>query len=152
MAIAQNPKQSPANAAGPGTSVTDHAKGSFDVKVTPQQDQGNESGLGRMTIDKQFHGDLEATSKGQMLAAGNGEKGSSGGYVALEKVTGTLKGRSGSFILQHSATMTRGTPQLSITVVPDSGSDQLTGLTGKMLIMMSDGKHSYDFEYTLPNP
>jgi hypothetical protein len=103
-----------------------------------------------MTIDKQFHGDLEATSKGQMLAAGSGGKGSSGGYVALEKVTGTLHGRSGAFVLQHSGTMTRGTPQLTITVVPDSGTDQLAGLAGKMNIIIADGKHSYEFDYTLP--
>ncbi len=95
----------------------------------------------------------EATSKGTMLAAGTGAKNSSGGYVALEIVTGSLKGRTGTFVLQHSATMNRGVPQLSITVVPDSGTGQLTGLAGKMNITIADGKHSYDFEYTLPeNP
>jgi hypothetical protein len=103
-----------------------------------------------MLINKQFHGDLEATSKGTMLAAGTGAKGSSGGYVALEIVTGTLKGHTGTFVLQHSATMNRGVPQLSITVVPDSGTGQLTGIAGKMNIIIADGKHSYDFEYTLP--
>ncbi len=103
-----------------------------------------------MFIDKQFHGDLEATSKGTMLAAGTGAKNSSGGYVALEIVTGTLKGHTGTFVLQHSATMNRGVPQLSVTVVPDSGTGKLTGLTGKMNITIVDGKHSYDFEYTLP--
>jgi hypothetical protein len=101
-----------------------------------------------MTIDKQFHGDLEATSKGEMLAAGTAVKGSAG-YVAMEKVTGTLKGRTGTFVLQHTGTMNRGEPQLSVTVVPDSGTGQLAGLTGKMAINIADGKHSYEFEYTL---
>jgi len=101
-----------------------------------------------MTIDKQFHGDLEGVSKGQMLTAGTAVKGSAG-YVAIEKVSGTLNGRSGTFILQHTATMTRGIPQLSITVVPDSGTGQLVGLSGKMNINITEGKHSYDFEYAL---
>jgi hypothetical protein len=102
-----------------------------------------------MSIDKQFHGDLEAVSKGQMLTAMTDVKGSAG-YVAMERVTGTLHGRSGSFVLQHSSTLTRGAPQQSITVVPDSGTGQLVGLAGKMAINIVDGKHSYDFEYTLP--
>ena len=103
-----------------------------------------------MTIDKQFHGDLEGTSKGQMLTGMTEVKGSAG-YVAIEKVTGTLKGRSGSFILQHTGVMNRNVPQLTITVVPDSGTGQLAGLTGSLTIKIApDGKHSYDFEYTLP--
>jgi hypothetical protein len=122
------------------------AKGTFEVKLTPQE--GADASLGRMSIDKQFHGDLEGASKGEMLTAGTGVKGSAG-YVAIEKVSGTLHGRSGTFILQHSGTMTRGTPQLVITVVPDSGTGQLAGLTGKMAIEITDGKHFYDFEYTL---
>ena len=101
-----------------------------------------------MTIDKQFHGDLEATSKGEMLSAVGAVKGSAG-YVAIEKVTGKLRGRSGSFVLQHTGTMTRGAPQLSITVVPDSGTGDLVGLTGQMTIHIEAGKHSYEFEYTL---
>jgi hypothetical protein len=132
-----------------------HAIGPFAVKIDPQPSDEKAGGaaIGHMLIDKQFHGDLEATSKGTMLAAGTGAKGSSGGYVALEIVTGTLKGRTGTFVLQHSATMTRGVPQLSITVVPDSGTGQLTGLAGKMNIIITEGKHSYDLEYTLPeNP
>jgi hypothetical protein len=100
-----------------------------------------------MSIDKQFHGDLEATSKGEMLAAGTAVKGSAG-YVAIERVTGTLHGRTGSFVLQHSATMTRNTPELSIAVVPDSGSGELVGLAGKMMITITNGKHFYEFEYT----
>ena len=127
-----------------------HATGPFDVKVTPQDDKFDPS-LSRFILDKQFHGDLEATSKGMMLAAGTGAKGSSGGYVALEVVTGTLQGHSGTFVLQHSATMNRGVPTMSITVVPDSGTGQLTGLTGSMNIIIAEGgKHSYDFSYTLP--
>ena len=103
-----------------------------------------------MLLDKQFHGDLEATSKGTMLAAGSGAKGSSGGYVALEIVTGSLKGHTGTFVLQHTATMTHGTPALTITVVPDSGTGQLVGLTGRMSIEIANGKHTYIFDYTLP--
>jgi hypothetical protein len=129
-----------------------HATGPFEVKIDPQppDEKGGGPAIGRMFLDKQFHGDLEATSKGTMLAAGTGAKNSSGGYVALEIVTGSLKGRTGTFVLQHSATMNRGVPQLSITVVPDSATGQLTGLAGKMNIIIADGKHSYDFEYTLP--
>lgn len=127
-----------------------HATGPFEVKLVPQQDPGADPMLGRMTIDKTFHGDLEASSKGQMLSAGTSVKGSAG-YVAVEKVTGTLHGRKGSFILQHNATMDRGKPSLSITVVPDSGTDELTGIAGMMNINIApDGKHTYDFEYSLP--
>jgi len=108
--------------------------------------------LGRMSIDKQFHDDLEASSKGEMLSAMSGTPGSAG-YVAIEKVSGTLHGRSGSFVLQHSATMTRGTPALNIIVVPDSGTGELAGLSGTMTIIIADGKHSYTFDYTLaPTP
>jgi Protein of unknown function (DUF3224) len=128
-----------------------HAKGSFEVKLAPQTSPELQQGvISRMSIDKTFHGDLEGTSKGEMLATGSGSKGSSGGYVALEQVTGTLNGRKGSFVLQHNATMTNGVPNLSIIVVPGSGTDQLTGLSGKMNIVIAGGKHSYDFEYTLP--
>jgi Protein of unknown function (DUF3224) len=128
-----------------------HATGTFEVKIDPQpsDEKGGGTAIGRMLLDKQYHGDLEATSKGTMLAAGTGEKNSSGGYVALEIVTGSLKGRTGTFVLQHSATMNRGVPQLSITVVPDSGTAKLSGLAGKMNITIVDGKHSYDLEYTL---
>jgi hypothetical protein len=134
-----------------GAAMTTHAKGTFDVKITPQMPDGKfeDATMGRMTSEKQFHGDLEATSKGQMLSAMTDVKGSAG-YVAMERITGTLNGRSGSFVLQHSGTMTRGVPQLSVTVVPDSGTGQLVGLTGKMDIIINAGKHSYDFEYTLP--
>jgi Protein of unknown function (DUF3224) len=126
------------------------ANGTFEVKLTPQatDDKTETATLGRMLIDKQFHGDLEATSKGEMLTAGTDVKGSAG-YVAIERVSGTLHGRSGAFVLQHRGTMTRGTPQLTVTVVPDSGTGQLVGLAGKMAIIITDGKHSYDFEYTI---
>ncbi|HVH87024.1 MAG TPA: DUF3224 domain-containing protein [Terriglobales bacterium] len=126
--------------------MTNHASGPFDVKLTPLPAYNqDDKALGRMSIDKQLHGDLEATSKGEMLNYARS------GYVAIEKVSGTLKGRAGTFVLQHTATMTRGTPQLSIVVVPDSGTGQLTGLAGKMnIIIARDGKHSYEFEYTLP--
>lgn len=128
-----------------------HASGTFEVRITPQppDDKAGGPAVGRMTIDKQFHGDLEATSKGQMLAAGTAVK-DSAGYVALEVVNGALRGRSGTFVLQHNGTMNRGEPQLTITVVPDSGTGQLVGLAGKMAIKIVEGQHSYDFEYTLP--
>jgi hypothetical protein len=130
-----------------------HATGAFEVKMDPQapDEKAGGAAIGRMLLDKQFHGDLEATSKGTMLAAGTAVKGSAG-YVALEIVTGTLEGRTGTFVLQHAGTLTRGTPQLSITIVPDSGTGQLTGITGTMTINNADGKHTYDLEYTLPEP
>jgi hypothetical protein len=133
--------------------MTTQAHGMFEVQLKPQaaDENAEESPLGRLSIDKQFHGDLEATSKGQMLTAGTDVAGSAG-YVALERVSGTLHGRSGSFVLQHSGTMTRGAPQLMITVVPDSGTDQLVGLAGTMEIMIADGQHSYTLEYTLAEP
>lgn len=132
--------------------MADHARGTFEVKLTPlaADDPAADASLGRMSIDKQFRGDLEGTSKGQMLSAMTSVKGSAG-YVAIEKVTGTLDGRSGSFVLQHSGTMTRGVPQLVVTVVPDSGTDQLAGLTGTFTIIIESGKHSYEFEYSLPS-
>lgn len=130
--------------------VTSHASGTFEVKLTPEATSGQEeSCLGRMSIDKQFHGDLEGTSKGYMLSSAATVVKGSGGYVAMERVIGTLKGRGGSFVLQHSGTMNRGVPQLSVTVVPDSGTGQLTGLAGTMTIKIDAGKHSYEFDYTL---
>jgi hypothetical protein len=129
-----------------------HASGTFEVKLDPQppEDKAEGSSLGRMSIDKQFHGDLEATAKGQMLIAVTDVK-SSAGYVAIERITGTLHGRSGSFVLQHSGIMTSSSQQQTVTVVPDSGTGELVGLTGKMTGKITDGKHSYDLEYTLPN-
>jgi len=128
-----------------------HATGPFDVNITLQDDKSDDPLLNRMVLDKRYHGGLEATAKGQMLTAGTEVKGS-GAYVAIEKVIGTLKGRTGTFILQHMGTMNQNVPQLTISVVPDSGTDELKGLTGTMtIIIASDGKHSYDFEYILPN-
>jgi hypothetical protein len=126
--------------------VTTHAIGPFEVKLVPLPADG--SPIGRLTIDKQFHGDLEATSKGQMLAFSTEVKGSAG-YVGMEQVNGKLHGRTGMFVLQHSGTMARGAPELSVTVVPDSGTGELVGLTGKMNINIVNGKHSYEFDYTL---
>ncbi|WP_233839856.1 DUF3224 domain-containing protein [Dyella sp. 2HG41-7] len=127
------------------------ATGPFDVKLAPQPAApGIEpANLGRMTIDKQFHGDLEATSLGEMLSA-MGQVQGSAGYVAIERVSGTLHGKRGSFVLQHHGIMDRGVPQLSVMVVPDSGTDALTGLSGTMQIVIEQGKHSYIFDYTLP--
>ena len=127
--------------------MTTRAIGNFEVKMNPQPDEkAGDPSIGRMLLDKQYDGNLEATSKGQMLAVGTDVPGSAG-YVAMERVTGTLNGRKGSFALQHSGTMTRGTPHLTITVVPDSGTGELVGLTGKLLVVIVDGKHSYEFEY-----
>lgn len=131
------------------SSMTTHASGAFNVKLLPQKDDTiSSAGIGRMSIEKQFHGDIEASSKGQMLMVQAEVKGSAG-YVALEKVSGKLHGRSGTFILQHSGTMTRGVGQLTVTVVPDSGTGELKGLTGKMTIDIRDGQHFYGFDYTL---
>ena len=129
-----------------------HASGTFEVKLNPQSsdEDADGTGLGRLTLDKQFHGDLSATSTGEMLSAGTSVKGSAG-YVAIERVRGTLDGHSGTFILQHSGTMTRGTPQLTITVVPDSGTGGLEGISGTMSINIVNGKHFYEFDYTLPS-
>jgi Protein of unknown function (DUF3224) len=135
------------------TTMTNHASGPFDVKATPQKPDNPAavaSGLGRMSLDKQYHGDLEATGQGEMLAIRPDAKGS-GVYVAIERVTGTLKGRSGSFVLHHTGIMNRGTPQLTIEVAPDSGTGELAGISGKMNIVIGEGgKHTYEFEYTLP--
>ena len=132
--------------------MTRRAAGTFEVKLAPEaSDNGAEgSSLGRMSIAKQFQGDLEGTSTGTMLSALTATKGSAG-YVAIERVTGTLHGCRGSFVLQHSGTMARGEQQLTITVVPDSGTGEITGLAGQMRIIIAGGKHSYEFEYTLPD-
>jgi hypothetical protein len=129
-----------------------HASGTFEVKMTPQTDaEVGDPTVSRMSLEKQFRGDLEAVSRGQMLAVMTDVKGSAG-YVALERVNGTLDGRSGTFALQHSGTMTRGEPELTLTVVPDSGTGQLAGLAGTMSINIVEGQHSYEFEYTLAQP
>ena len=132
--------------------MSQRAAGPFDVKVVPQKPDtqiARAASLGRLTIDKRFHGDLEGISKGEMLATQTEVPGSAG-YVAMERVTGSLKGRQGSFVLQHSATMSRGAPTSSITVVPDSGTGELKGITGTMTIAVTrDGGHTYEFNYKI---
>ena len=130
-----------------------HASGTFDVKLTPQksEDKNADAVVGHMSIAKQFHGDLDAASSGHMLAVGTEVKGSAG-YVAMERVTGTLQGKAGSFALQHSGTMNRGEPQLTVTVVPDSGTGELAGLSGRFAITIAEGEHRYEFAYSLPAP
>jgi hypothetical protein len=130
--------------------VTTRAAGTFDVKLNPLPVYNDAEGamLGRLSIDKTFHGDLAATSRGEMLSAGTAVQGSAG-YVAIERVSGTLHGRSGSFVLQHSGTMTRGVPQLVVSVVPDSGTGELVGLAGTMRIDITNGAHSYVLDYTI---
>jgi hypothetical protein len=130
--------------------MTSRASGTFDLRLIPQRhDADAVQAIGRMSIDKQFHGELEASSKGEMLTALTAVK-DSASYVAVEQVTGTLRGLSGSFILQHSGTMSRGVAQQSVIVVPDSGTGQLAGISGSMTISIEAGKHFYDFEYSLP--
>ena len=131
------------------TAMTNQATGTFEVKLNPQDDQPGDPSMGRMTIDKQWSGDIAGSSKGQMLTGGDVKTGSAG-YVAIEKFTGTIKGRKGSFIFQHSATMTAGQGDLTITVIPSSGTEELKGITGKLTIKIEGGKHFYDFEYSLP--
>jgi Protein of unknown function (DUF3224) len=126
--------------------MSSRASGTFEVDVAPQTDA--DTPISRLSLDKQFSGDLVGTSKGEMLAAGTEVPGSAG-YVAMEKVSGTISGRAGTFVLQHMGTMTRGTPELKVSVVPDSGTGQLKGLAGTMIITITDGKHFYDFDYTL---
>lgn len=130
--------------------MTTHASGTFDVQLTPEANDSAPAGvaLGRLAIDKQFHGELEATSKGAMLSART-PVADSAGYVAIERVTGTLHGRRGSFVLQHNGTMKRGVSSLTIHVVPDSGTDELEGIAGEMAINIAEGKHFYEFDYTL---
>ena len=128
------------------------AKGEFVVKLLPLTVEGQQEGskIGRMSIDKSITGDLVATTAGQMLSAMTDVKGSVG-YVAIEKVDGTLAGKKGTFVLQHTGTMNKGTPSLSVTVVPDSGTGELVGLAGEFnIIIIAGGKHSYEFKYTLP--
>lgn len=130
--------------------MTTRASGTFDVTLAPLPDEGRPGDplLGRMSIDKRFSGDLEGTSVGQMLSARTAVAGSAA-YVAIEKVTGVLGGRRGTFVLAHRGTMTRGEGALEVAVVPDSGTDELTGLAGTLAITIRDGKHFYDLDYTL---
>jgi hypothetical protein len=124
-----------------------HARGTFTVNVQPLTPPPAE-GLARFSIDKQMHGDLEATTKGEMYSGGNPKLGMAG-YVAIEMVTGTLGGKQGSFALQHMATMDQNGPKMSVNVTPGSGTGELKGIAGRFVIQIEGGKHSYDFEYTL---
>ncbi len=132
----------------PMTPLTHHAHGTFTVSVQPLTPAPAE-GLGRFSIDKQMHGDLEATSKGEMFSGGDYKLGAAG-YVAIEVVTGTLQGKHGSFALQHSATMDQSGLKMTVLVVPGSGTGELKGITGTFTIHIDKGQHSYDLEYTLP--
>lgn len=131
--------------------MTLHARGTFDVTMLPDgaPDAAPGATLGRMTLDKRYRGDLAGAGAGTMLSAVTGTKGSAG-YVAIERFTGTLHGREGSFVLQHSGTMARGAQQLSITVVPDSGTGDLAGLAGTLAIRIEDKTHFYEAAFTLP--
>jgi hypothetical protein len=131
--------------------MTRHAVGIFDVKTTPLPPDEATTGtaIGRYFLDKHYHGDLDAASKGEMLGAGDLAKGNAG-YVAIEHVTGTLQGHAGSFALQHIGTMENGSYKLSVLVVPGSGAGELTGIAGALVITIAEGKHSYAFDYTLP--
>jgi hypothetical protein len=141
-----------AMAAPPAPAATRHASGTFEVKMTPLPADEKVPGLKlqRLSAEKQFKGDLQGTSRGEMMAPESAVEGS-GAYVAVEKVTGTLAGRSGSFLLVHQGTMRKGAGfDLAIKVVPDSGTEQLAGLAGTMKIIIEGGKHSYEFDYSLP--
>lgn len=132
--------------------VRQHAKGEFTVSLQPLTFEGADAGskLGRMSIDKQITGDLVASTKGQMLSARTDTEGSAG-YVAIEVVSGTLNGKNGTFVLQHTGSMNRGEPSLSVVVVPDSGTGELTGISGNFKVISEGGKHHYDFSYSLPD-
>jgi hypothetical protein len=124
------------------------ARGTFDVKINPLTPYNMSEGamLGRMSIDKHFSGDLEASSQGEMLSAGTAVQGSAA-YVAIERVTGTLGGKQGSFVLQHTGLMDRGAPSLVVTIVPDSATGELEGLTGAMTIIVTEEAHMYEMVY-----
>lgn len=130
--------------------MTRHATGTFkvDLVALTVNESVADDARGRMSINKTFLGDLDARSVGEMLTAGSPTRGSAA-YVAIERVTGSLHGRKGAFSLQHTGVMNRGTPSLSVTIVPDSGSGELSGISGTLAITIADGKHSYDLAYTL---
>ena len=143
--------QTPTPLTTPTRTMTHIAKGSFNVQIQPQGEPAAADGvtLGRMSLDKTFEGDFSGTGRGEMLSAMTAVKGSAG-YVAIERVSGSLNGRRGSFVMQHTGTMTRGAPQLAITIVPDSGTGELTGIAGVFKLDITGGKHLYTIEYTLP--
>jgi len=127
---------------------TQHAAGTFDVKLTPQDDKSDDKSMGRMTMVKQYFGAIEGTSTGQMLTGGDLAKGSAT-YVAIEKFSGTVNGRKGTLLFQHMGTVNRGVQDLSVTVVPDSGTGELQGISGKLTGKIENGKHYYQFDYTI---
>jgi len=125
------------------------ARGSFEVTMTPQASNTHDGVTeSRVALDKRYHGHLEAAGSGAMLSTTTAVKGSAG-YVAMERVSGTLHGRAGSFVLQHSGIMTRGTPQLIVTIVPDSGTGELAGISGECGITVTPSGHTYELHYTL---
>jgi hypothetical protein len=138
------------------TMTSTRAQGTFDVTIKPQpaDDYTDGASMGRMTVDKQYHGDLAGTAKAQMLTGMSSSVKESGVYVAVERITGTLQGKKGSFMLHHTGVMTRGAPSLAVTIVPDSGTEQLAGIAGSMTIdIATDGTHSYTLQYTIaPKP
>jgi hypothetical protein len=152
-AIQTHPQAPPARLLRKDPVMTRRAEGTFDVKTTPiaADDATNGTLIGRYSLVKQYHGDLDAASKGEMLSAGDPSSGNAG-YVAIEQVTGTLAGHTGSFALQHIGTMEGGSYKLSVVVVPGSGTAQLTGIAGTLTIVIANGKHSYVFDYSLPTP
>lgn len=129
--------------------MTSRARGTFEVKLAPQSLASSDDTRGRFSLDKQFQGDFTGSGQGEMLTAVGGAQGSAV-YVAIERVSGSLAGRRGAFALHHTGIMTRGAQQLSINIVPDSGTEQLEGIAGTMTITIADGKHFYDLDYTLP--
>lgn len=128
-----------------------HATGSFDVSMKPASPAEKEgrTAIGRMVLDKQYFGELAATGKGEMLTAVTDTKGSAA-YVAIERISGTLHGKKGSFVLQHSGTMRGGAQNLSTSIVPDSGTEQLAGISGTLAMKVVEGKHVYELDYVLP--
>jgi Protein of unknown function (DUF3224) len=153
FAIQTHPQAPPAKLLRKDPVMTRRAEGTFDVKTTPIAADDATMGtlIGRYSLVKQYHGDLDAASKGEMLSAGEPSSGNAG-YVAIEQVTGTLNGHTGSFALQHIGTMENGSYKLSVVVVPGSGTAQLTGISGTLTIVIANGKHSYVFDYSLPAP
>ena len=128
-----------------------HAAGAFDVKMSPASAPQHEgrTATGRMLLEKQYSGELQASGKGEMLTAMTDTKGSAA-YVAIERITGTLNGKAGSFVVQHAGTMRGGDSQLAVTIVPDSGSGELSGISGRMSLKQVDRKHRYEIDYVLP--
>lgn len=149
MALWIVPTTSYSMAEGGTMATMHHAQGTFEVKMKPEplSEVAGKTAIARMSMDKVFHGQLEATSQGEFLASGSPD--GSGAYVAMERVTGTLDGKQGSFVLQQAGTMLDKVPTMSVTVAPGSGTGDLAGLKGSMKIVIEQGKHTYDLEYEL---